>query len=454
MTPSSTLPDQRASASTVAGEAVEPSAGTGRPVAVRVAGLGKSYRAYAAPRRRLFQMLYSTGARITRGAWAVRLGTRANAQFHPIVALQDIDFTVRQGETVGIIGRNGSGKSTLLQILCGTLEPTVGEAAVNGRVAALLELGAGFNPEYTGRENVRLNGELLGLSPDEVRQRMPEIEAFAEIGEFIDHPARTYSSGMYMRLAFAVAAHTSPDVLVVDEALAVGDIRFQMKCIERMNLLKARGATILFVSHSPEQVKRFCDRAIWLHRGRLMLDGPSARVCDEYRDFMMRGEASPPPSPGDAPAGVSPASPSATVTPALAGKSPLPARLVRVGVDAERLRPHDSLEVRVEYEVVDPVVDGLLIGVAIYTSARQYVFGPNTHLEGVEIPRTRGRHVVAYRIPRMPLLPGSFDIDVGVFVEKGLVPLDYLTGACTITIESDYVSEGLVYLEHSWEVLS
>ena len=353
---------------------------------------------------------------------------------------------------MGVIGRNGSGKSTLLQILCGTLNATSGSVETRGRVAALLELGAGFNPEYSGRDNVLLNGELLGLTAEEVASRMDEIEAFAEIGSFIDQPARTYSSGMYMRLAFAIAAHTTPDILVVDEALAVGDIRFQLKCIEKMHELKEQGTTILFVSHSPDQVKRFCDRAIWLHQGRLVLDGPSATVCDKYRDFMMRGETADPAEllgvgkSQQEDTNTDPASPRNT--------KGTPARLHVVSLNKHGLEPREMLEVSVEYEVIDQAASGLLLGIAIYTSARQYIFGPNTYLENIDIPDKKGFHKVIYRIESLPLLPGLFEIDAGLFAEKGLVALDYITAAEKFEVQSKYFSEGLVYLEHTWEIQS
>jgi lipopolysaccharide transport system ATP-binding protein len=185
--------------------------------------------------------------------------------------LRDVDLEVWPGETVGIVGKNGSGKSTLLQIIAGTMTPTQGDVEVHGRVAALLELGSGFSPDFTGRENVKLNASLLGLRAAEIEERMPRIEAFAELEDFIDQPVRTYSSGMYMRLAFAVAINTDPDVLIIDEALAVGDEAFQRKCFATIERMKKGGATILFVSHSASSVNQLCDRAVLLDGGRRLL---------------------------------------------------------------------------------------------------------------------------------------------------------------------------------------
>lgn len=197
-------------------------------------------------------------------------------------ALRDISFKVRRGETMGIIGRNGSGKSTLLQIICGTIAPTSGDVNVNGRVAALLELGAGFNPEFTGRENVYMNGAIMGLSKMEVNERFDNIAAFADIKDFIDRPVKTYSSGMYVRLAFSAAIHISPEILIVDEALAVGDMFFQAKCMARMRRMVDNGVTILFVSHDVGSVKSLCKSCLFLEEGNIQNIGKSEFVVNEY----------------------------------------------------------------------------------------------------------------------------------------------------------------------------
>ncbi|MHB1058747.1 MAG: ABC transporter ATP-binding protein [Rhodanobacter sp.] len=199
-------------------------------------------------------------------------------------ALQDVNFNVRAGESVGLIGRNGAGKSTLLQILTGTLQPTDGCVEVKGRVSALLELGAGFNPDFTGRENVFLTGAVLGMSRDEIQRKYKAIIDFADIGEFIDHPVKTYSSGMLVRLAFALQVHVDPDILIVDEALSVGDIFFQQKCINKIREILESGVTLFFVSHGLNSVKSLCARAIYLDHGRLIGDGPADEICDQYQN--------------------------------------------------------------------------------------------------------------------------------------------------------------------------
>lgn len=242
--------------------------------AITVASIGKCYQIYDRPSDRLKQM-FSFGRRsYFREFWAVR----------------DISFNIGHGETVGIIGRNGSGKSTLLQIICGTVSPTIGEVKTAGRVAALLELGAGFNPEFTGRENVLLNASILGFPVKEMLDRMGEVIAFSELEEFIDQPVKTYSSGMFARLAFAIAIHVDPDILIIDEALAVGDARFVAKCMRRIQDIKAKGATILFVSHDVASVRTLCERAIWVDKGRLVAAGDVFPVTGRYMEFLFRDE--------------------------------------------------------------------------------------------------------------------------------------------------------------------
>lgn len=243
-------------------------------IAIRVDGLSKCYQIYDKPHQRLLQMLYHGHRRYFREFWA----------------LKDVSFNVRRGETVGIIGKNGSGKSTLLQMICGTLAPTAGRIETIGRIAALLELGAGFNPEFTGRENVYMNGAVLGFTHEEMDERFAAIAAFADIGEFIEQPVKSYSSGMYVRLAFAVQAMVNPDILVVDEALAVGDAKFQAKCFERLRQLKEGGTSILLVTHSSEQVVTHCDRAVLLDAGGIVEQGEPRRVVNRYMDLLFGKE--------------------------------------------------------------------------------------------------------------------------------------------------------------------
>ncbi len=209
---------------------------------------------------------------------------RGKAFTEPFYALRDVTFQISRGETVGIIGRNGSGKSTALKLMAGVMAPTAGEVRVRGRVSPLIELGAGFHPDLTGRENVHLNGSILGMSSREIDEQFDSIVDFAELREFIDTPVKRYSSGMYVRLGFSVAVHSNPQILLVDEVLSVGDAFFQEKSLAKMHEFKARGVTIVVVSHSVELVTQFCDRAIWLDHGRIMADGPAAEVAQRYKE--------------------------------------------------------------------------------------------------------------------------------------------------------------------------
>ena len=240
-------------------------------IAISLNNVSKCYKRYSRPVDRLKELL---------------LPGKSHAQ--DFWALRDIDIEVAQGETLGIIGQNGSGKSTLLQIIAGTLTPTTGKVQVNGRVSALLELGSGFNPEFTGRQNVFFNGRLFGLTQEEIHNKFNDITAFAEIGDFIEQPVKTYSSGMFVRLAFAVAVSVNPEILIVDEALAVGDIYFQQKCFERIRELKSLGTTLLFVSHDSNAVYKLCNRAVLMESGKLVLDDKPRQIIDLYQARLLK----------------------------------------------------------------------------------------------------------------------------------------------------------------------
>lgn len=243
----------------------------GEEIAISLKNISKCYKRYARPVDRLKEIL---------------LPSKSHAE--EFWALRDINLEVYKGETLGIIGQNGSGKSTLLQIIVGTLTPTTGEVNINGRVSALLELGSGFNPEFTGRQNVFFNGQILGLSKQEIQAKYDEIASFADIGDFIDQPVKTYSSGMFVRLAFAIAVSVNPDILIVDEALAVGDIYFQQKCFDRIRSLKQWGTTLLFVSHDSAAVHKLCNRALLMETGALVLDAKPRQVIDFYEAKLLQ----------------------------------------------------------------------------------------------------------------------------------------------------------------------
>ena len=384
--------------------------------AIRVEGLGKRYPLCRRPQDRLKEALRGRGAEAE------------------VAALADVSFTVGRGETVGIVGQNGSGKSTLLEILAGTQRPTAGRREVRGRVTALLDLGAGFDREFSGRENVHLSGAILGLSRADLEARYADIVAFADIGEFIDRPVKTYSTGMYLRLAFAVAVCAEPDVLLVDEVLSVGDVRFQAKCIERMRELQRRGTTILFVSHAPEMIRRFCGRCLWLDHGRLVMDGDATAVTDRYLESLHATNGN-----GHA------------ASAAFAGQGSL-ARIRGVALARDTLEIGEPLRVTVTYDIVEGALRSFLLGVALYTPDRRYIFGPNTALDDVRVPSEPGSHRVVYTIPRVPLLGGTYVVDVGLFLDRGLVCLDYRGDAARFVVQTPYVAEGLVHIDHRWEV--
>lgn len=397
--------------------------------AVAVQGLTKDYRIFAHPRDRFLQFF----------------SRRPRYQVHS--ALRGLDFRIAPGEVVGILGRNGSGKSTLLQILSGVLRPTAGEVRVNGRLAALLELGAGFNPEFTGLENVRINAAILGLSNREIEARLPEIAAFADIGDFLERPVKLYSSGMYVRLAFAVASSVDPDILIIDEALAVGDVAFQTKCFRRFEELVGRGRTVLLVTHSTEQVVRHCGRALLLEGGRLIADGEPRTVANQYLDLMLgtgRGTKSPQPvrkPPEPAPAGNGNGNGDVMLE-SRAGHFASEyrwgnggARLedVRIGLVGDE-RHRISLESGSAVEVVlracfERPCARAIFGLFIKTPDGITVFGNSTRNAAVypePIAAAAGEEIrVAFRL-QLCLGPGDYLLSAGVASEEGeeIVPLD------------------------------
>ncbi len=327
---------------------------------VTVHGVSKVYRLYDRPADRIWEAVSLNRVRRHTDFWALR----------------DVTLSVARGETLGIVGPNGCGKSTLLQIICGVLEPTSGRVVTQGRVASLLELGAGFNPEFTGRENVYLNGEILGLSRAEVDSALPEIERFADIGEFLDRPVKTYSSGMYVRLAFSTAIHVQPDVLVVDEALAVGDAVFSNRCVRKFEEIKRRGVTVVFVSHDLSLVKLIYDRAIFLMNGRVEAEGAPGDVINRYIGVVLERQkaydaAGNGRSPALAPSFRHGDRMAEVIGVELIGKHGEPARVVESG---------ESVMVRVtsrfHAEQPDPMV-----GIMIRTRIGMDVFGTNTRLE-------------------------------------------------------------------------
>jgi lipopolysaccharide transport system ATP-binding protein len=412
-------------------------------VAIRAHGLGKVYRLYNRPQDRLKELVF-----------------RRRGLGHDFWALRDLDMEVRRGETIGIIGRNGSGKSTLLQIVCGTVQPSTGELEVRGRVAALLELGAGFNPEFTGRENVHLSATVLGLSEADIADRFPAIEAFAEIGDFIDQPVRQYSSGMYARLAFAVCAHVDADILVVDEILAVGDTGFQLRCMRFLNAFRARG-TLLFVSHDEGSVMSLCDRAIWLNKGVAQASGPSREVCAAYRAFLSRGmesgsafrtggvldQAIPSADAPDAGAPLKAFDFDLDSAWARSGEPTIERALLRHpnGQAADIVDGGGEVSLRIELRAARDL-DEPIVGFVVRNRLGQVIFRDNTAATTNRAPRRIGRGesfaaIFRFRMPHLPT--GDYAIEPALFERSGAEPVDRLLDALFVHVDSNPFLGGL-----------
>lgn len=388
---------------------------------IELLDVSKSYSLESRPWRRLWQQL--------------RGQVPAAQQFQ---ALRHVDLRIRRGEVVGLIGRNGAGKSTLLQIVCGVLEPSLGRRQVHGRVAALLELGAGFNPELTGRENVRLNGPLLGLTPSQIDARLPGIIEFAGIGDFIDQPVRSYSSGMFVRLAFSMATSVEPDILVIDEALSVGDGSFARKSFERIMSLKERGATILFCSHSLFQVESLCSRAIWLHDGAVQFDGPAHQASVEYQAWMGATEA--------AAEGVSTAARFDSPAAAL-----LEVRVQPVRGALELRSGADELAVWVHLRS-DPALPCPTLGVIVHGADGRAVTSAGSWIDGVDLRRDGGGEVRArLRFPALPLLKGRYTVSAYVLDERAIhiqAAAEHVAGFEVFQADA---MQGVVALPRQWQ---
>jgi len=329
---------------------------------------------------------------------AVGLFRRNNRSREEFWALRDVSFTVEQGETVGIIGPNGAGKSTLLKLAARVIEPTSGRIAVRGRIGALLELGAGFHPDLTGRENIYLNASILGLSRAEIRRRLDDIIGFAELERFIDIPVKHYSSGMFVRLGFSVAVHIDPEILLVDEVLAVGDAAFQRKCMEKIGHLQQQSVTILFVSHDTDIVRSLCNRVLWLDEGHLVADSVAEAVVQRYLEHSWARSRS-----------------TKLGRERRWGTGKI--RITRTqildgeGYPRQQFRTGEKLVVEIHYWA-DQRVEQPVFGLAIHRNDGFYLTGPNTRFAGLSIPYVEGEGVVTYTIPSLPLLEGLYWISV------------------------------------------
>ena len=386
-------------------------------------------------------------------------------------ALRDVNFTIARGETVGLIGHNGSGKSTTLKLITQVLEPTHGRIVVDGRISALLELGSGFHHDLSGRENIYLNGSLLGFTRLEMEKKVKSIIQFSELEEFIDMPVKHYSSGMYMRLGFAVAINVDPDILITDEVLAVGDEAFQRKCMDRIYNLKRRGKTILFVSHALAQVRDLCDRALWFDHGTLMLDSEPTEAIDAYmgvtnvRDAARLTEEK-------AAAAAEAGEPIAL----MAAESDVAA--VEVAPDIE-VNPHrwgnyeaeivnvellngagepirtattgDALTVRMHYLAHEAIADPVF-GLAIHHRNGLHINGPNTRWGGLPIALIEGTGWVDYTIPNLPLLEGDYEITVAIYDHTLVRPFDHHDRMYPLKVYAPSIAErfGAIYIPSQW----
>jgi lipopolysaccharide transport system ATP-binding protein len=364
-----------------------------------------------------------------------------------IEALKDVSFAVDGGEAFGIIGRNGSGKSTLLKIITGILKPTSGSVAVNGRIAALIELGAGFHPEITGRENIVINGIMLGLTRREIDQRFDSIVEFSGIGDFIEQPVKTYSSGMYVRLGFAVAVHVDPDVLLIDEVLSVGDEEFSAKCVAKIQEMKYRGVTLVFVTHQLDQVRNLCDRALWLDHGQVEAIGDPVRVVDHYLQEVAGTPRAPEPAPSAAPE-----KPKDEEERWGSGE----VVLSRVALADDRGRELVALgagsPVAIEMDVsVRVPQDDFVFGIGIYHADGTCVYGTNTDLEGLSPQRLESDGRVRFVMPSLDLVAGTYRVDAAVHTRNGRA-FDYRRGVLRFVVGSRVHDIGVYRPKHQWKV--
>jgi len=352
-------------------------------------------------------------------------------------ALDGVSFEVPRGSTFGVIGENGSGKSTLLKLVAGITKPSRGTLTVDGRVSALIELGAGFHPEISGRENVVINGIMLGLSRHEVDDRFDEIVAFAELEDIIDAPVKTYSSGMYMRLGFAVAIHVEPDVLLIDEVLAVGDEAFTRKCLDKISEFRRRGKTIVFVTHSLGLVAKMCDDVAWLRDGKLAGHGDPKRVVDAYLTHVAGGE--------DAPSGRYQAG--------RWGSREVELTAVRLldssGKERRVFAPGETVTVTLSVHAVKPVTD-FVFGMGLFSADGVNIYGTNTGIEELEPRRLAGDGEVRLVLDELRLVEGTYLLDVAVHRDDG-TPYDYHRGLYSFRIKSRLGDTGLYRPAHHWE---
>ena len=375
---------------------------------------------------------------------AVTRRRRRRDRSHDLWAVHDVSFDVFPGQSLGIIGRNGSGKSTLLKIIARIIQPTSGEITVNGRVSALLELGAGFHPDLTGRENIYLNASVLGLSREETATLFNDIVEFSELDEFINMPVKHYSSGMYMRLGFSVAIHVHPDILIVDEILAVGDQSFQTKCIDRITEMKRAGVTILFISHDLKNVAHLCSDIVWMEHGEMRAVGPVDSVMDQYRNHLFNQT------------GRQMAVMNTSGGYRRWGTKQIEITGVRLldasGAPTTIFRTGEKMAVEISYIAHEPIEEPEF-GLALHRHDGVHVTGPNTHAAGLELGVVSGPGIVRYDIRALSLLPGRYNLTAAVHDSEAPIAYDYHQEAWSFRVVDGGTpaAEGIVLLDADWQ---
>ena len=443
-------------------------------MAIELMDVGKTYKRFAKPSDRFWQAVWPTAFRSASQAEA--------AASNEFVALAPLNLQVRRGEALGLLGRNGAGKSTLLQLVCGTLNPSSGSVVVNGKIGALLELGAGFNPEFTGRENVYLAAAVMGLSGAETDALYESIVAFSGIRKFIDQPVKTYSSGMYVRLAFSIATSANPDILVIDEALSVGDGAFAKKSFERIMQLKEQGTTVLFCSHSMYQIESFCDKAVWLDHGKVQMEGAASAVVAAYADSLRaesvegggalrasanEGRSQALPDAASVAAGLTAAVVTLDSTPSShedLSSDPAPSgpgltRILGIEVSVDGIKGRDLHAVSLQSDVhitvkfeSDPTQPCPTFAMGFALPDGQIFTSAYTLFDGIAIERdAQGRGQATVVFEKLPLMKGRFSVGAYLFDERALHVYDVVLQAATVNVTQPGVHQGFVQLPHRWQ---
>ena len=407
--------------------------------AIVVQGLGKRFHRHGADRHRTIQE-------------AVLYGFRGRGAGKFFNALEEVSFSVAQGKMVGMIGRNGAGKSTLLRLIGGVGKPDRGSIHIVGQVGALIDLGAGFHPDLTGRENVYINGVISGLTHRQVQNRFDEIVQFAELEKFIDSPLRTYSTGMQMRLAFAIAAHVNPDILLIDEVLAVGDLAFQRKCLERITDFKNQGCAILLVSHDTSMIGQLCDEALWLETGKLMAKGPATLVVDQYIDSMRAATQRRTPSqPAER---VLPGGTMLRINENRFGSQEIEITSVRLvdesGYPITVIHTGAPICIEIEYDAPRQI-EAPIFGVTLRREEGMVVCDISTSSILPILSEVQGKGTVSLQIQRLDLNGGMYSIDIGVYQKDWEYAYDYHWGAYTLTVEASSGKKGVLLPPHRWQ---